>query len=73
MECLLGCLVELGPQIVLALLGLQARGNLSPVEEVAHEAIALGPIVTEHAVVVGAEGGISSELKTARGADAHEA
>jgi hypothetical protein len=51
-----------GPEIVVALPRRQARWNLFPVKEVAHDAIGDRPVIAVHAVVVRAQRRVSREL-----------
>lgn len=62
--------VRVRPELISAYLASQARQNLSPVEKVAHDAIALRPVVPLRNVVT-TQGGVVARLETTRCAQAH--
>jgi hypothetical protein len=51
-----------GPEVVVAIVLRQPGWDLFAMEEIAHDPIGDGPVVSVHAVVVRAEGGIPGEL-----------
>jgi hypothetical protein len=50
------------PEVVVAVVLWQSRWNFLPMEEVAHDAIGHGPVITVDAVMVRAQRSVTGEL-----------